>query len=243
MIRWLVRSAILYALICISFVVHAENSQRKRITLGLVTFPPLVLEGDGYSPCTGPAIEMTKNVLESQGFAIDVVCAPAARLTSLIKQGAIDLTVTIKSHEALQGVVTFHDVPFVKLKLVLFSNPAIAKSQTISAIRGYDYQGIRDSLVSSGFQFVNLNTGEAASRLFFKERTSHLLTYLQPYRYYISKSHFSLPKRIEVQGLFEIDTFYGVVNSGEWKWELIDALTLYANKHNLARFTPVETLL
>lgn len=243
MFRWLVQSVLLCVLLSSASLVAADNIKQKRITLGLVTFPPLVLQGDGYKPCTGPAISLTKRVLESEGFVVDVICAPAARLTSLIKSGAIDLTVTIKSHQALQGLVTFHDVPFVKLKLVLFSNPAIAKARTISAIRGYDYQGVRDSLVNTGFEFVNLNTGEAASKLFFKERTSHLLTYLQPYRYYLSKSHFLLPKEIEGEELFEIDTYYGVVNSGEWKWELLDALTYYATNHNLTRFTPVETLL
>lgn len=86
-------------------------------------------------------------------------------------------TINIKSTKALANLVEFSKTPFRKLVLNLYSHSDAKNFSTISAVRGFDYQGYREKYAKEGVEFIDLPSTISAIRVFIKRRSNHLLSY------------------------------------------------------------------
>ncbi|WP_414829188.1 substrate-binding periplasmic protein [Alteromonas sp. H39] len=228
-----------FTLLC-SFAGNAQVE--RKITIGLVIFPPLILQDCENGDCSGPAVEISKSVFTQAGFEVEIYCAPAARLYSLIQEGKVDVTINVNSTSAIKQHVDFHTVPFAKLKVALLTNLSLPDVNTVSAIRGFDYHGVRQNLLEQNFTFVDLPNGNDAVHVFLRSRTGGLLTYMRPYRYLIARSTFPIPDNIHVEEMLELETYFGISKSSPWHDDILSALDSYVEKNKIIRFSGVETL-
>lgn len=224
------------------FSISAEAHRQKTISIGLVVFPPLILQESDNGECSGPAVDISHTVFTRAGFNVEIYCAPAARLYALIKEGKIDVTINVNSTSAIKQHVEFYHIPFATLKVALLTNLAVNDINTVSAIRGFDYHGVRQRLNEKNITFVDLPNGNDAIHVFLRSRTGGLLTYMRPYRYLIARSSFPIPDNIHVEEMLEIETFYGVNKKSLWHDEILTALNNYTEANNVIRFSGVETL-
>ena len=215
---------------------------QKQITIGLVVFPPLILQQSDNGDCSGPAVEISRKVFGDAGFDVDIYCAPAARLYTLIKEGKVDVTINVNSTSAIKQHVDFHHVPFANLKVALLTNLSLSDINTVSAIRGFDYHGVRQKLDDMNFTFVDLPNGNDAVNVFLRGRTGGVLTYMRPYRYLIARGTLLIPDNIQIEEMLEIETYYGVSKASKWHDEIFSALNTYTEENQVVRFSGVETL-
>ncbi len=224
------------------YCASVDAQLEKKITIGLVIFTSLTLQESDNGDCSGPAVRISSTLFTQAGFDADIYCAPAARLYTLIKEGKVDVTINVNSTSAIKQHVDFHHIPFAKLKVALLTNLSLAELNTVSAIRGFDYHGVRNKLLEQDFTFVDLPDGNDAVRVFLRGRTGGLLTYMRPYRYLIARSTLPIPENIHIEEMLEIETYYGVSKSSRWHDDILSALNTYTEKNNISRFSGVETL-
>lgn len=227
-------------LLLVSFAGNTEPD--KKVVIGLVIFPPLVLQQSFDGACSGPAVDISKAIFTEYGYAVETYCAPAARLYTLFQEGKVDVTINVNSTSAIKQHVDFHDVPFARLRVALLTNKELESDKTVSAIRGFDYHGVRDKLIADEMIFVDLPNGNDAVNVFLRKRTSALLTYMRPYRYLIAKSSFDIPEKIQLEEMLELETYYGVSKASPWHNDIFKVLDSYTKENNIVRFSGVETL-
>ena len=207
----------------------------KKLVLGVVQFPPLVVVDSNTYDCIGPAIDASKTLLTSLGYSVRVECVPAARLYSLIESGLVDITVNVRSTGALVQNVDFVDIPFSYLNLGLVKNLSLEDDKSVAAIRGFDYLGLRNELRDKGFTFFDLPSSNDAVNLFIHERTANLLTYLEPYEYYLKQQSVSfLETKIKLRK--QIPTYFAVSRFSKHHDSLIKALNKFAKVHDVGTF-------
>lgn len=209
----------------LTFCVQSQEQflTKKFITLGVVEFPPLVIKDTDSVRCYGEAVDASVAILTRLDYKVNVECMPPARLFERVKTGKVDLTINVQGTSALDQNATFIKTPFVNLSIVLLRNPLFGEDKSISAIRGYDYLGIRKSLQTQGFVFFDMATSTDAIHLFDAGRTSHLISYKQPYIYYINRQG-ALLSNIEMSEQLTVPSYFAVSNSGKYKADLIDKL-------------------
>ena len=161
-------------------------TSEKVITLGVVEFPPLVIKHVKDDSCYGEAIDVTSKILRELDYIVNVECIPPVRLFARVKTGHVDLTINVRGTLALDDNVTFVSKPFINLSIILAQNPRFNSDKVVSAIRGYDYFGERKRLKEEGFTFFDAANSTDAIRMFLMQRTSHLISYKQPYLYYLN---------------------------------------------------------
>jgi len=218
-----------YCLILISWAYCASSEEnlktKKSITLGVVEFPPLVIKEPDSSRCHGVAIDATVAILTKMNYHVLVECMPPARLFERVKTGKVDLTINVRGTSALDQNATFIDAPFVYLSIVLLHNGQLADDKSISAIRGYDYLGIRQALQQEGFEFFDMPTSSGAIHLFDVGRTSYLISYKQPYQFYTEALGSRLVE-VSISDKLTIPSYFAVSNHSRYKDELVDSLNL-----------------
>ena len=155
---------------------------------------------------------------------------PPARLFERVKTGKVDLTINVRGTSALDSNVTFIENPFVNLSIVLMQNNSLSDVKSVSAIRGYDYLGIRQALIKEGFEFFDMATSTEAIHLFDVGRTSHLISYKQPYLFYIESFGSRLTDVVASERL-TVPSYFAVSNYSVFRDELIDSLSLATSQN------------
>lgn len=212
-----------------------EASAGKKIVLGVVQFPPLIVVNPDNFDCIGPAIDASRELLASLGYAVKVQCIPAARLYTLIERGLVDLTINVRSTGALINNVEFIDKPFSYLTLGLVQNLALNDDKSVAAIRGFDYLGIRNELISKGYTFFDLPSSNDAINLFVHGRTSNLLTYLGPYDYYLDKQPLSFLQTKTIRRR-QVPAYFAVSRASKHRTSLVKVINGYALEHGVDTF-------
>ncbi|WP_394223161.1 hypothetical protein [Alteromonas gracilis] len=222
--RILVNSCcLIFALLTFCVQPQEQPLKKKSITLGVVEFPPLVIKGSDNVKCYGEAVDASIAILSQLQFNVNVECMPPARLFERVKTGKVDLTINVQGTSALDQNATFLKTPFVNLSIVLLRNKMVGDDKSISAIRGYDYLGIRQTLQTQGFTFFDMATSTDAIHLFDIGRTSHLISYKQPYLHYINKQRGALPN-IEMSEQLSVQSYFAISNTGKYKDDLVRQL-------------------
>ena len=205
-------------------------------TFGAIVFPPHTTFDDKTKECVGDSIISTRHILRQYDIEMDVVCASAIRIYKLIESGKVDITINVKSTNALKHNVTFINTPYQSLSLALYSHESIASQRTISAIRGFDYHGQRQRLLANGFEFVDLPNSLSALQVFVKRRSSHLISYQGPAEYYLREFTEKLQEPLMVTPLLSVDTHYAISKKSLYTAKLQAAFNDYAQKHKFDYF-------
>lgn len=198
--------------------------EKKKVVLGVVEFPPLVIKNIDSPGCHGDAVTISRTILELVGYKVEVECPPPARLFERIRKGQVDITMNVKGTKALENTVTFIEKPFSYLSIVLMTNSKVENNKTVAAIRGYDYVGLRQELENNGYTFFDMANSSDAFQLFQFGRTSHLATYEAPYLYHIKRNSNNVDDLI-VSMRKDIPTFLAISNASAKKEELESKLS------------------
>jgi polar amino acid transport system substrate-binding protein len=186
--------------------------------------------------CVGRFISITKKVLAEYDINVDVVCAPPVRIYRFLKSTDVDFTINIKSTQALPKDIVFVDTPFNTLNLDLFTHKDIQSMKSVAAIRGFSYHGFRTKLTTQGYDFFDLPTSISAIQLFLKKRSSHLISYRSPMKYYIEEKRLNIENGVSVIPLTNVPTYYAISGDSPHLNKLKSALDDYASKHQLSFF-------
>jgi polar amino acid transport system substrate-binding protein len=182
---------------------YAEDA--LTINVGVSEFKPYSSIDPNTGQCVGSGFDLTKQLLEPYNIKIKTSCAAPARIYRSLSSGTVDLSLNIKSTLAIQDKVTFTTIPFDALILNFYANSDNSNGNNkIASIRGYDYNGFRDSLSQQGFEFVDVSNAEDAVRLFANKRTGYLLSYAAPFKYYIENEKSQLELLILTNAITEL---------------------------------------
>jgi polar amino acid transport system substrate-binding protein len=214
---------------------HAEQ---QIVTLGASLFPPSAYIDKSTGQCIGENIDITRKILANYNIKLEVVCTLPARMYRLVKNSRVDFTVNVKSTRALSPYVEFVDPPIKKLVVNLYRYGTNKEFKTISAIRGFDYNGSRQTLVDQNYEFFDLPTAESALQIFLMRRSDALISYQSNVDYLKRQNTIIFPKEITVTPLLEVDAYYGITK-GSANFDLLrHVLNDYAQQHNLEYFVP-----
>ena len=148
------------------------------LTFGLYPFPPDVTQNQS-GECEGPAVAQLKKLFLFSEQPLKILCVTPARLYKLFANGEVDMLLNIASTKALQGQSVIVKPQFHYINLAFATNKAMAEQKTVSAIRGYNYEGQREVLEQRGYEFVELKNGVDALELFALGRVAHHIGYIQ----------------------------------------------------------------
>jgi polar amino acid transport system substrate-binding protein len=208
----------------------------EQVTMGVLLFPPDITIDEKTKRCVGRNIDITRKLLLEYGVTMQVVCASPMRIYRMIEDSEVDLTINIKSTKALASHVEFSKVPFRKLVLNMYSHSDAKEFSTISAVRGFDYQGYRENYSKEGFEFIDLPSTISAIQVFIKHRSDYLLSYESPVLNFTNEKKLLIPDTVSVTPLLEIDTFYAISNKSIYLDKLKYIFNDYALKHNAHYF-------
>lgn len=222
--------------ICMSIISTQAYAEQQSVTLGASLFPPSAYIDKSTGKCVGENIDVTSKILAHYNVKLEVICTLPARMYLLVKNLEVDFTVNVKSTRALSPYVEFVEPPLKKLFINLYRYDTDSKFKTISAIRGFDYNGIRQKLVDQNYQFVDLPTAEAALQLFLKGRSDALISYQSNVAHLKQQNSMVFPKEMSVTTQLEVNAYYGITK-GSAKFDLLKhILSDYAKQHNLEYF-------
>ncbi|KKO50299.1 hypothetical protein VT06_02305 [Arsukibacterium sp. MJ3] len=229
-------------LLALLFLLMAPANASTEIRVGVHNFPPyFVVKGD--NTCGGEAVELTRNILQTDTITVRAVCATPARLFKMLSRGEVDLTINIKQTKTLPNNVSFINPPYAQLSLVLltYNNQSTAltslQQPTIAAIRGFDYLGQRQILSERGFLLIDLPDSIDAIKMFVKGRSNGLLTYEAPFSFYLAQQPPQLTQRYQRQLLEYIDAYYVISDQSLHKLYISTTLSDYAATKQLRYFT------
>jgi polar amino acid transport system substrate-binding protein len=229
----------LYVLyICMSIIWPQAYAGQKSVTLGASLFPPSAYIDKSTGKCVGENIDVTSKILAHYNIKLEVVCTLPARMYILVKNSEVDFTINPKSTKALSPYVKFVEPPFKKLVINLYRYDTNSEFKTISAILGFDYNGMRQKLVDQNYQFVDLPTAESALQLFLKRRSDALVSYQSNVDHLKRQNAIMFSKEITVTPLLEVNAYYGITK-GSANFDLLwHVLNDYAEQHSLEYFVP-----
>jgi polar amino acid transport system substrate-binding protein len=188
-----IRGAVLSAIFCIYIILvskpaFSQNNlsskviENQRLNIGLIVFPPYIQQ-DEKGNCFGPTIETIRSVLPAESYLLNIYCTTPARIYRDFENGKIDITINIKSTEGLSKDVYFSDKPARTLEIMLYSRKD-REISTVSAIRQFNYDGVRQELENSGYKIIDQANSKEAVVTFLRGGTDALVSYKMPFDYY-----------------------------------------------------------
>ena len=174
------------------FLTLSYAQAKTAITMGVVLFPPDVTIDEKTKECVGSAITTTRELLLEYGIKFHVVCAPAQRIIRLLQNKEIDFTISVKSDELLTQHVVYSDIPFRKVKINLYTRNELKQFKTISAVRGFEYQGYRKKFSEEGIEFIDLPNTVSAIQFFLKGRSEAMISYGAPVQNYMKTNQIAM---------------------------------------------------
>lgn len=218
-----------------AYATQNEFAEPDTLVLGVVQFPPLIIRDLKNYRCYGSTIDHSTAILEELGYQVHVECMPAARLFTLVEAGKVDVTINISTTGALENKVTIIYPPYTYLSIVLANHAEKSDGETVAAIRGYDYTGLRQELVKQGYTFIDVPSSLDAINLFLHNRTSSLISYLRPYEYYLDNR---VPdKSVKTHHIKrDIPTYFAISRTSKWHDELIKRFKDYSESQQISLF-------
>ena len=229
----------LYVLYIFMLLIWQQSyAEQQSVTLGASLFPPSAYIDKNTGKCVGENIDVTRKILSHYDIKLEVVCTLPARMYRLVKNSEVDFTVNVKSTRALSPYVEFIEPPLKKLVVNLYHYGTNNKLKTVSAVRGFDYNGSRQKLIDQNYRFVDLPTPESALQLFLKRRIDALISYQSNVVHLKQQNAIEFPKEVTVTPLINVNAYYGIAK-GSAHFDLLQyVLNDYARKHNLEYFVP-----
>lgn len=213
-------------------------AEQKTVTFGAALFPPSAYIDKSTGKCVGENIDVTSKILAHYNIKLEIVCALPIRMYRLVENAEVDFTVNVKLTRALRPHVEFVEPPLKQLVINLYRYDTKSEFKTISAIRGFDYQGSRKEFVDQNYQFIDLPTAVSALQLFLKRRSDALISYQSNVLHLQRQNSMMLPKDVTITPLRKVDAHYAIAK-GSANFDLLwHVLTDYAEQHNLAYFVP-----
>lgn len=205
----------------------SDLNKRPKISVGLIVFPPMV-EKSNDGICSGNAIEQINSVLPETEYDLSIYCTTPARVYRDLASGKIDVTVNVKSTESLGENVYFSKEPLYILEVKLYT--AIdAKASSVSAIRFFNYHGMRDKLLAENYQFQDHTNSKEAITVFIRGGSDALISYRTPFEYYLEQiqSKQGLAKEgfeYETRDLVDVPTYFVINMSSRHAQHLLEVI-------------------
>ena len=218
------------------FLTVPNVQAEAELTMGVVLFPPDVTIDEKTKECVGSAITATKDLLLEFGVKVHVVCAPPQRIIRLLQNKQIDFTISVKSDEILSKHVVYSEIPFRKVKVNPYIRNELKQFKTISAVRGFEYQGYRKKFSQEGIEFIDLPNTVPAIQVFLKGRSEALISYESPFKAYMDSNHLAMPTTDSITPLLDIDAYYSVAKRSPHRNKLLQVFRDYATKHQTQYF-------
>lgn len=199
-------------------------------------FPPSAYIDKKTGKCVGENIDIARKILSHYNIKLNVVCALPIRMYRLVENAEVDFTVNVKLTTALRPHVEFVDPPLKRLVINLYHYGTDSEFKTISAIRGFDYNGTRRKLTDQDYRFIDLPTAESAIQLFLKRRSDALISYQSNVVHIKQQNAIVFPEDVTASPLLEVNAYFAIAK-GSAKFDLLKyLLNDYAEQHNLEYF-------
>lgn len=229
-----VLAAIVLALSFCSSCFADGQAKLIKLSLGVHHFPPgLVASSDGKQ-CGGTAVDKLNKIFLPSGYVVVPVCSPPARIYRSMDTGDIDLSLNTLTNTLINKTHIYLLPAFTQLVLVLYSHPASAmapEDKTVSAVRGFDYQGQRVEMQQHGFQFVDMPDTISATNFFLHKRSQYLISYEGPFLHAMQEHYPGMIKTLSAQPLTKIDVQVVVSVRSVHRDNIIKIIQDYAKKH------------
>ena len=213
-----------------------NGKSKQTITFGTGIFPPDMFIDPESGRCSGHIIDTVNKIFIESDFLLQAVCPSAARIYRMLENDEIDLIVNVTTTAQLEGLVTFVTLPYRELNISLFNHQDNKLSKTVSAVRGYQYNGERKRLLSQGFEFYDLPDSANALQFFLKKRSAYILTYREPFIYMLNNSATTFEHNIEEKRLSSLTNHFAISNKSAMFDQIKSALHHYATKHERKYF-------
>lgn len=228
------------ASLCLLAFLPEAKAKQESVTLGASLFPPSAYIDPKSGKCVGENIDVATEILSHYDIKLNVVCTLPARMYRLVKNAEVDFTVNVKTTKVLKPYVEFIEPPLKELVINVYQyNDSNVK--TISAVRNFDYNGVRKRLVDEHYRFVDLPTSEAALQMFLKRRVEALISYQSNVKHFSEQNALIFPADVIVTPQLKVNAHFGIA-SGSEHFELLKAVfSDYAEKRQLTYFVPLTS--
>lgn len=219
-----------------SLLLSSSVVAKQKVVFGIVLFEPFSTFDLKTNTCVGNAIDITRRILSEYDIHLEVICANASRVYRMLEKAEVDFTINVKTTKVLANTVDFIELPFTKLELNLYTRNIRSNQFTVASIRGFDYNGYRQSLSQKGYEFIDLPNALSAARLFNLKRTENLISYAGPVEYYVKNKTLTLDESILITPLDSVDSHYAIGKESPHILLLKNVLNDYAENHNFDYF-------
>lgn len=208
-------------------------AEPRAVTFGTILYPPGTNIEENTGKCIGSNIDRTRKILRHYDININVVCTAPIRIYKMIENNQIDFTINIKSTLALSPYVEFTRVPSRQIILNLYKHKNVDVMTSISAVRGFDYNGHRLKFTEQEIEFIDLHNTISAIQVFVRQRSDALLSYQGPMDYYLATKGIDLDDTVQIKKLLTLDSFYAINKESPYAEILHSALDDFAEKNEL----------
>lgn len=195
---------------------ESSNQDRKfDLRVGLIEFPPLSTVSEN-SECTGIGTETLHKIFAKTNYNLIIYCSSPSRVYRDFNTGSIDLTINVKTTDALTKNALYSDFPFATLTVSLYEKSNIKQNiNKISSVRFYSYNNMRAELEEKGYHFIDSNNTKESIAVFIRENDYKLVSYAGPFEYYLEqiaemREVTELKNTIKERVLVEADSYFTI---------------------------------
>jgi polar amino acid transport system substrate-binding protein len=228
-------------LLTASLLLSVSSKGEQTLTVGADIFPPGVIVDPETGHCSGYFIDSVSKIFSESNFNLDFICTSPSIIFRMLDKGKIDLIVNIKTNVQLDGLVTFVGPPYRDINISLFNHQDDKLLKTISAVKGYHYNGQRKRLQEKGFEFYDLPDTASALRFFMKKRSTYLLSYRASINYLFNKNVASFEHSIVEKKISTLDSHFAISNKSVMFEQIKSALHSYAIKNESKYYLDDDT--
>jgi polar amino acid transport system substrate-binding protein len=223
-------------------LLSASSQGKQTLTFGTSHFPPSVIVDPESGHCSGDLIDNVKKIFVESDFRLKIVCAPTSRMYRMLVNGEIDLTATIKTAAQLDGLITLVTPTYADMHLSLFNHKNDKQLKTISAVRGFQYNGQRKILQQKGFEFYDLPDIDSAFQFFIKKRSAYFLAYKSPVIYMLNKDGLHIRHNIVEKKMDSIPLYFAISNKSAMFEQIQKVFHGFAAKNAVKHFLDDDRL-
>jgi len=205
-------------------------SEKQTINVGLIIFPPFIQQEEN-DKCYGIAVDDLTLIFPADKYNVNIHCASPSRIYRNFNSGLIDITINAKSTTSLQSDVIYSEQPYKILEMALYFRDVV-KPFKISAIKSYDYHGMREQLESQGNVFTEFSNTKEAIAVFLRGGCDAILSYQLPFEHYLTESSKnrgfgSLNITFKKESLISVRTYFALNRKNKRANELVKTIDDY----------------
>ncbi|MFC4656352.1 hypothetical protein ACFO3I_15150 [Rheinheimera marina] len=226
--------SLLVILIASSSLAAEPANKPGKVRLGIHNFPPGFVMSEDGKICGGRAVAILDRILKPVDLQIMPVCGTAARIYRQLDSGDMDMGISTATNPLVNHAHTFLTPAYTELVLVLYSHPkplTDADANSVVAIRGFEYQGQRLLMQQKGYDFIEMPDAVSAIGFFLHQRAQHLISYQDPFLYYLQQHKADVLSHIQQRQLMTVDAQLVVSARSVYKDRIIQALATFAAAH------------